>query len=82
MEPPAAETAGEGGGIRAGEMVACGGGGAGAGGGVTWTGAGTGDGTGGGVLGRFTGVDGLASGAGTTLLMTLPGKRKKQTQKR
>lgn len=38
---------------------------------MTWTGAGTGDGTGGGVLGRLAGVAGLASGAGTTLLMTL-----------
>lgn len=71
MEPPAAETAGDAGGSRAGETVGCGGAGTGAGGGVTCTGAGTGDGTGGGVLGRLTGVAGLASGAGTTLLMTL-----------
>lgn len=62
--------------MRAGEIAAGSRGATAAGvGGVTWRGAGAGEGGGGGVLGRAKRADGLASGADTTLLMTLSNKQ-------
>lgn len=54
--------------------------GRGSGAGVTCTGTGAGTGTGGGVLGLLRAGAALASGAGTTLLMTL-GDREKRSQR-
>lgn len=71
---PAAERAGAGDGIRAGHTAAWARSGGGNGVGLTRTGIGTG--AGGGVLGLFREGAGLASGAGTTLLMTLSRRKK------
>lgn len=72
LELPAPEMAGDGDGIKAGDVVDCARSGKGTGAGVTCTGTGAGAGAGGGVLGLLREGAGLASGAGTTLLMTLP----------
>lgn len=66
---PAPERAGAGDGIRAGHTAAWVRSGGGRGVGLTRTGIGTG--AGGGVFGRLREGVGLASGAGTTLLMTI-----------
>lgn len=77
FELPAPETAGDGEGIKAGDAVDCARSGKGTGAGVTCTGTVAGAGTGGGVLGLLREGAGFASGAGTTLLMTLSTKQRK-----
>lgn len=77
LELPAPEMAGDGDGIKAGDAADCVRSGKGTGAGVTCTGTGGGTGAGGGVLGLFREGVGLASGAGTTLLMTLSTKERK-----
>lgn len=81
LELPAAEVAGAGEGIRAGDTVAWARSGKGTGAGVTCTGTAAGAGTGGGVLGLFREGAGLASGAGTTLLMTLSTRERQEKVK-
>lgn len=71
LDVPAPETAGDGAGIRAGATADCVRSGEGTGAGATCMGTGVGAAAGGGVLGRLSEGAGLASGAGTTLLMTL-----------
>lgn len=77
FELPAPETVADGDGIKTGDTVGCVRSGKGTGAGVTCTGTVAGAGTGGGVLGLFREGAGLASGAGTTLLMTLSTKERK-----
>lgn len=71
------EAAGAGAGIPVTGVLAGARRGKGTGAGVTCTGTGAGAGMGGGVLGLFREGAGLASGAGTTLLMTLSTKERK-----
>lgn len=82
FELPAPEMAGDGVGIKAGDEVDCARSGKGTGAGVTCTGTVAGTDTGGGVLGLLRDGAGLASGAGTTLLMTLSTKEKRISQNR
>lgn len=81
LELAAPAPVGAGGGITAGDTLACASG-PGTGAGLTCTGAADGAGAGGGVLGLLRGAAGLASGAGTTLLMTLPTREKGESQNR
>ena len=77
LELAAPEAAGAGAGIPVRGALAGAIRGKGTGAGVTCTGTGAGAGVGGGVLGLFREGAGLASGAGTTLLMTLSTKERK-----
>ena len=80
LELAAPEAAGAGAGIPARGVLAGARRGKGTGAGVTCMGAGAGAGAGGGVLGLFRDGAGLASGAGTTLLMTLSTREKRKNQ--